>query len=137
ADVFPDQVEAGERRHDVVDDADVERALGQHALPLAGVRRFEHFVAGVAKRAAECLQNLFLVVDEQNGPAVRRHQLAALLSGRSMCISVPWPAALLIAIEPPRPSMMFFAIGRPRPVPPRLVVKYGSNTRPRSTSLMP
>ena len=33
--------------------------------------------------------------------------------------------------------MMFLVMGKPRPVPPRLVVKYGSNTRARSARSIP
>ena len=50
---------------------------------------------------------------------------------------VPRPGVLATAIVPPSPSTMFLAIGRPRPVPPRLVVKYGSKTRGRSAASMP
>src|SRR4029077_10494079 len=80
----------------------------------------------------ERLQNLLFVVDEQNRPAMR-HEWAS----RSIRISVPHPGELDTAIVPPRPSTMFLAIGRPRPVPPRLVVKYGSNTCARSLGAIP
>src|SRR5256885_13147423 len=61
-------------------------------------------------------------------------------AGRLMRISVPCPRASMLlntVMVPPRPSMMFLAIGRPRPVPPRLVVKYGSKTRDRLAPSMP
>src|SRR5690242_2671373 len=59
------------------------------------------------------------------------------LYGRSTRISVPAPSALSMLIVPPSPSMMFFAMGSPRPVPPRFVVKYGSNTCARWAGSMP
>src|SRR5205814_7310637 len=119
-----------------VDDEHVEGALGEQPLRLPRAGRVDHFVAGIAKRTAKRLENLFLVVDEKNGSAVCDHQRNGACStvarrapssdagtGNSIRISVPAPGALVTAMVPPRPSTMFFAIGRPRPVPPRRVVK--------------
>ena len=61
----------------------------------------------------------------------------ATVFGKSMTNWVPPPGALVTAIAPPSPSTMFLAIGRPRPVPPRLVVKYGSKMCARSVAEMP
>ena len=57
--------------------------------------------------------------------------------GSSMRIVRARRARLATPMVPPSPSTMFFAIGRPRPVPVRLVVKYGSKTRRRSSGAMP
>ena len=70
ADVLADQVEAAQLRHDVVDDEEVERPLGQQPLASRGLRRLDHLVAGVAQRPAERLEDLLFVVDEQDRAAV-------------------------------------------------------------------
>ena len=139
ATILADQIEAAQLRHHVVDDEQVERALGR---------------AAAAPRAA-------LVVSTTSWPASRSARPSAfrIFSSSSTSRMEPrwvmhagacgrlggavvggaraagrcgsrcrWPGALDTAIVPPRPSTMFLAIGRPRPVPPRLVVKYGSKT---------
>ena len=74
ADVLADQIEAAQLRHDVVDDEHVERALREQPLRLARAGGVDDLVAGVAQRAAQRLEDLFLVVDEQDGAAMDRHQ---------------------------------------------------------------
>ena len=113
----------------------VRSASSRCACARAG--RLDDVVAGVAQRAAERLQDLFLVVDEQDGAAdacVMRLPRGRQREGRcgSRCRA---PGALATPIVPPSPSTMFLAIGRPRPVPPRLVVKYGSKTCGRSAGV--
>ena len=85
ADVLADQIEAAHLRHHVVDDEDVEAALREQPLRLPRARRLDDVVAVVAQRAAERLQDLFFVVDEQNGAATVRHHDApcATLAGVS------------------------------------------------------
>src|SRR5207253_8575021 len=123
-----------------------EGALRQQPLRVSRAGGLDHRVPGLAQRAAERPQNLFLVVNEQDCAAV--HQNAdrwtaapaasgAASSGNSITTSVPVPGTLVTAIVPPSPSITFFAIGRPRPVPPRVVVKYGSKMRARSAGSMP
>ena len=67
ADVFANQIEPALLRHHVVDDEDVEGALAEQPLRLTGARRVDHVVPGVPEGPAERLQDLFLVVDEQDG----------------------------------------------------------------------
>ena len=98
-DVLANQLEAAELRHHVVDDEQVERALGEQPLRLARARRVHDAVAGVAQGAAERLEDLLLVVDEQNRAANVRHRgcVCGGLYGRSTRISVPAPGVLSIA----------------------------------------
>ena len=121
-------------------------SLRQVTLGLAATRRFDDFVAFVAQRTAEPLENLFLVVGEQDrtpdrvGP-VFTHAVAP--GGRQrqldgdVGISVPTPRWLATASVPPMPSMMFFEIGSPMPVPARRVVKKGSKMCAMSSGAMP
>src|SRR5262245_52699903 len=125
--VLPDQIESRQLRHDVVDEEHVEVSLGEQPLCLARRPRFGDGVARVPQRPSERFENLFFVVDEENRPALC-HATACGSRGSSIRSSVPWPGALETAIDPPSPSMMFLAMGKPSPVPPRLVVKYGSKT---------
>ena len=124
-----DQLEPGHAGHQVVDDEQVEAALTEVTLRIAHARGLDDLVPFVAQRAAEPLEDLLLVVDEQDvsargrrhacglraAPAAARSGFACLRRGGSCTTSVP-----------PSPSMMFFEIGRPSPVPARRVVKYGS-----------
>ena len=71
ADEFPDQVQSAELRHHVVDDQQIEGALGEKTLGLTGARRLDDLVAGVTQRASERLQNFLFVVDEENRPAMQ------------------------------------------------------------------
>src|SRR5581483_1005347 len=130
--VLADQVEPAQLRHHVVDHQQVEGPLGEQPLRIARAGRFDHLVAGIAQRPPERPQDLFFIVDEEDRAAVWHHGW-----GKSMRISVPRPGALATVSVPPSPSTMFFAIGRPRPVPPRLVVKYGSNTCERLAASIP
>ena len=122
-DVLANQLEPGELRHHVVDDEEIERALGEQPLRLARARRVDDAVAGVAQRAAERFQNFFLVVDEENRAADVGHRERSrkrLRPRRRIIWKVDAnlgaaPGVLSIVMDPPRPSMMFFAIGRPRP----------------------
>ncbi len=60
----------------------VERLFGQQPLRLPGARGFDDGVPGVAQRAAERLENLLLVVDEQQGAAMEDgHAVRAGLGG--------------------------------------------------------
>ena len=132
------EIEARRVGHQVVDDEHVDAALGQGALRLADAAGLEHVVPFATQRLAQRPPDLLFVVDEQKRAAPRRRMPArSLRLGRSMRISVPSPARLSSAIEPPMPSMMFLAIASPRPEPVRLVVKYGSNTRGRSSGFTP
>ena len=54
----------------------VSRELSFSRVPR--VRRLHDLVAGLAKRAAKCLQNLLFIVDEQDGAAQRGHREAEL-----------------------------------------------------------
>ena len=118
------QLQSGDAGHQVVDDEQVERALGQVPLRLADAGRLDDLVSLVSQCAAQPLQDLFLVVGEQDRTAAGCHACApGDCCGRSMRISVPSPRRLETASVPPSPSMMFFAIGSPRPVPARRVVK--------------
>jgi len=69
ADVLADQIEPVLFGHHVVDDEEVERPFAEQPLRLARAGRLDDLVAGVPERAAERLQDLFLVVDEQNRTA--------------------------------------------------------------------
>ncbi len=66
ADVLANQIEAAQLRHHVVHEHDVERPLGEQPLRVARIGRLDHLMSGAAQRAAERLEDLFLVVDEQN-----------------------------------------------------------------------
>ena len=69
-DELADQLQAAQLRHHVVDDHHVEGALAEQPLRLTRARRLDDGVARIAQRAAECLQNLLLVVDEENRAAM-------------------------------------------------------------------
>ena len=118
------QLEAGHARHHVVDDDQIEVALGEVALRVARARRFDDVVTLVAQRPAQALEDLLFVVGQEDGavapalmPAFRRD------TGRSIRTSVPSPGGWSPQIMPPSPSTMFLAIGSPSPVPARRVVK--------------
>ena len=121
----------------------VERALGEQPLRLAraassrrprGRRRAARGRApsgsSLRRRRAESSRDV-------SCGGVRARPRGAVDAEARCGSSVPRPGVLETAIVPPRPSTMFFAIGRPRPVPPRLVVKYGSKTCGRSAGAMP
>ena len=131
------KIEAGRVGHEVVDDQHVDAALGQRALGLAHAAGFEHVVPVGTQRLPQRAPDFLFVVDEQQGAASRAHACACPRKGSSMRISVPSPGRLSSEMEPPMPSMMFLAIARPRPDPVRFVVKYGSNTRGRSSGFTP
>ena len=67
------QVEARHARHQVVHDHQVELAFGDAAQRFARVRRQHHVVAVVLEGAAQPLQDLLFVVDEQDRPADYGH----------------------------------------------------------------
>jgi hypothetical protein len=56
SDVLPDQFQAAQLRHDVVDDEHVEPALRQQTLRLPRAARVDDVVAVVAQRPPERLQ---------------------------------------------------------------------------------
>jgi hypothetical protein len=65
-----DDLEPRALGHPVVHDQEVERPLREQPLGLAGAGRRHHLVALVAQGAAQVLQDLLLVVDEQDRAAV-------------------------------------------------------------------
>ena len=69
-DELANQVEAVQLRHHVVDDEHVERTLGEQPLRVPRAGGFHDDVAGVAQRTTERLQNLFFIVDQEDGTAV-------------------------------------------------------------------
>ena len=68
-DILADEIEAAQLGHHVVDDEHVDGPLAQQTAGLAGTGRLDDLVAGVAQRAPQRLEDLFLVVDEQDGSA--------------------------------------------------------------------
>ena len=69
-----DEIQTGDLRHHVVHEEHVEGAFAEQPLRLTGTRRLRHLVPGVAQRAAEGPEDLFLIVDEQNGSAMHSHE---------------------------------------------------------------
>jgi hypothetical protein len=61
-----DQLEPRHPRHQVVDDEQIEAALPEMTLRVVDACRFNDLVPLVSQGAAETLQDLLLVVDEQN-----------------------------------------------------------------------
>src|SRR6185503_1277486 len=135
-DQLADQVQAGQLRHQVVDQQDVERSARQELLRLARAAERHDLVPFLAQRPGQRLADLGFVVYEQDGTGAFGHAVGAS-SGSSMRTSVPRSGSLATVIRPPRPSMMFREIARPMPVPVRRVVKKGSKTRGRSSGAMP
>ena len=133
-----DQIEARGIGHQVVDDQHVDAALGERALRLANAAGFEHVVTFGAQRLARACAGSSARRRRADSVPPRGLTSAPLAGSEDRCgCRVPSPGRLSSAIEPPMPSMMFFAIARPRPDPVRLVVKYGSNTRGRSSGFTP
>ena len=122
ADELADELEAGHLRHQVVDDQDVEGAHAQHALRIPRAGGGHALVAFLAQRAAQRLQDLLLVVDQEHG-AGGAHLSTVAVAGRSMRTSVPSEGRLRTLMAPPSASTMFLAMARPSPVPVRRVVK--------------
>ena len=142
--------------HAVVHDQQVEGARSARSrsrLARAG-DVVTHLVALLAQGAAERLEDLLLVVDEEDGAA--GHTVFLCVIGPRPCNFQSGPALkpparpsgsrsylgqrpghARITVMPPSASTMFFAIARPSPVPRPLVVKYGSNTCGRSAGVMP
>src|SRR5687767_6603822 len=130
---LPNDFEARSFRHQIVDYEQIERSIDEQTLGIEGARGGHDIVAFFTQRASEVLEDLLFVVCEQNAAARDGHSDGCGASPSSILMFVPAPGVLATVIWPPRPSMMFLAIGNPRPVPPRRVVKYGSNTRGRSS----
>ncbi len=61
-----DQIEAGDVRHQIVDDEQIEHALREEPLRLARARRGRDLVPFGAQRLRQRVENLALVVDEKN-----------------------------------------------------------------------
>ena len=124
-----------ELRHHVVDQrAGRRRGRRAAAGPRGRVAVDGDLVAGVAQRAAERLQDLLFVVDEQD----RAVLLVSCVSSRSRAAGRRQIDAELGAAARARwrrrscrraPRRCSWRWPGPRPVPPRLVVKNGSNTR--------
>ena len=68
-DELADEIEAGQVRHDVVDDQHVERPLGQQPLRRPAAGGLHHVVAVLPQRAAQRPEDALLVVGDQDRAA--------------------------------------------------------------------
>ena len=125
ADDLANQLQAGELRHQVVDDEQVERPLAEQAQRLARSPVARRCGPRRAAPRPSALQDLRL--RRRRAELIRASRCGSRAGDRaSRCErSVPVLRRLSIAIVPPRPSMMFLAIGEaePRAVAPRREVR--------------
>ncbi len=74
------QIEAGQLRHQVVDDEQVEHALGEQPLRFARTRRRDDLVPFAPQRLRQRRQNLRFVVYEKNGCGLVHESASCQLS---------------------------------------------------------
>ena len=145
------QIQAAQLRHDVVHEHDVERPLGeQTTLRVAQAGRFNHLMSGASQGARQRLEDFSSSSTSRIEPRISHLDGSERTTLGDRCRRVVSEiqrefdanrgAFSGCAADRDRASQaftIFLEIGRPRPVPPRLVVKYGSKMRGRSARSMP